>query len=169
MAACPAPIRLRSTSAVPPPPGSAPTGSSKRNPTRRAGGVRPPRNRRPPDPVNRGRRPRSPRPAGDPPPPDRIVEALLFVGGPPLTPEAVAAAVRGFTPDQFREAIDRLNKAYRAQNRPYSIQPRDGGYVLAVKPGFRGGAGEALRRPPRGPADASRRWTCSAWWRTASR
>jgi segregation and condensation protein B len=73
-----------------------------------------------------------------PPPPDRIVEALLFIGGPPLTPGAVAAAVRGFTPDQLREAIDRLNKAYRAQNRPYSIQPRDAGYVLAVKPAFRG-------------------------------
>ncbi len=81
---------------------------------------------------------RRPTPADPPPPPDRIIEALLFVGGPPLTAEAVAAAVRGFTSDRFREAIDRLNKSYRAQNRPYSVQPRDGGYVLAVKPGFRG-------------------------------
>jgi segregation and condensation protein B len=83
-------------------------------------------------------RPRSPRSSDPPPPPDRIVEALLFVGGSPLTPEAIASAVRGFTPEQAREAIDRLNKAYRNQNRPYSVQPRDGGYVLALKPSFRG-------------------------------
>ncbi|OWK37640.1 SMC-Scp complex subunit ScpB [Fimbriiglobus ruber] len=73
-----------------------------------------------------------------PPPPDRILEALLFVGGPPLTPDAVAVAVRGLTSDQVREAVDRLNKAYRVQNRPYTIQPRDGGYVLVVKPAYRG-------------------------------
>src|ERR1041385_2866962 len=41
-----------------------------------------------------------------PPAPDRILEAMLFVGGPPLTAEAVAAVIRGFTPDRFREAID---------------------------------------------------------------
>ncbi|HVK15356.1 MAG TPA: SMC-Scp complex subunit ScpB [Fimbriiglobus sp.] len=95
----------------------------------------------PPAPPTRTRGtyvPRSPGSSGDPPPPDRIVEALLFVGGPPLTPEAVAAAVRGITPDRFREAIDRLNKSYRAQNRPYSIQPRDSGYILALKPGHHG-------------------------------
>ncbi|HET6575782.1 MAG TPA: SMC-Scp complex subunit ScpB [Fimbriiglobus sp.] len=106
-----------------------------------SGGRQPPVE--PPPPPARSRKqgadaPRSPRPTNDPPPPDRIVEALLFVGGPPLTAEAVAAAVRGFTPDRLREAIDRLNKAYRAQDRPYSIQPRDAGYVLAVKPGYRG-------------------------------
>jgi segregation and condensation protein B len=82
---------------------------------------------------------RSPRQPETPPPdPDRIVESLLFVGGPPLTPEAIGAAVRGMTPDGARVAIDRLNRAYRSQNRPYSIQPRDGGYVLTVKPAYRG-------------------------------
>jgi segregation and condensation protein B len=63
---------------------------------------------------------------------------MLFVGGPPLTPGAAAAAVRGLTAEQFREAVDRLNKAYRGQNRPYSVQPLNGGYVLALRPGFRG-------------------------------
>jgi segregation and condensation protein B len=60
----------------------------------------------------------------------------------------VAAAVRGFTPDQLREAVDRLNKTYRVQNRPYSVQPRDGGYVLAVKPAYRG-VKERLHGGPR--------------------
>jgi segregation and condensation protein B len=73
-----------------------------------------------------------------PPPADRILEALLFVGGPPLTPDAAAAAIRGFTAERLREAVDRLNKTYRTQNRPYSIQPQGGGFVLAVKPAYRG-------------------------------
>lgn len=72
-----------------------------------------------------------------PPPVERIVESLLFVGGPPLTPEAVAAAVRGLTPDAAREAIDRLARQYRGQNRPYTVEPRAGGYVLALRPAFR--------------------------------
>lgn len=71
-----------------------------------------------------------------PPPPERIVEAMLFVGGPPLTPPAVAAAVRGFTADRLRETVDLLNRTYRGQNRPYSIQARDAGYVLVVKPAY---------------------------------
>ena len=72
-----------------------------------------------------------------PPAPDRILEAMLFVGGPPLTADAVAAVIRGFTPDRFREAIDALNKLYRNQGRPYSIQPQGAGFVLAVKPAYR--------------------------------
>jgi segregation and condensation protein B len=88
-------------------------------------------------PVVAARRSAPPEPEA-PPPPDRILEALLFVGGPPLTPDAVAASVRGVTVDRLRETVDRLNKTYRAQNRPYSIQPQGGGYVLAVKPAFRG-------------------------------
>lgn len=81
--------------------------------------------------------PRSAVPPSTPPPaPERILEAMLFVGGPPLTAEAVAAVIRGFTPDRFRDAIDTLNKLYRTQNRPYSVHPQGVGYVLAVKPAY---------------------------------
>jgi segregation and condensation protein B len=104
--------------AEPDPPPPAPTAPSPRTP------VQFPRTAVPPSAI--------------PPAPDRILEAMLFVGGPPLTAEAVAAVIRGFTPDRFREAIDALNKAYRTQNRPYSIQPQGAGYVLAVKPAYRG-------------------------------
>ncbi|MDB5309508.1 MAG: hypothetical protein JWO38_3710 [Gemmataceae bacterium] len=81
-------------------------------------------------------RPPSP---GDPPPsPGQIIEAMLFVGGPPLTAGVACATVRGLTPEGFREAVDTLNQRYRRQRRPYAVQPRDGGFVLAVLPAHRG-------------------------------
>lgn len=72
-----------------------------------------------------------------PPPPERIIEAMLFVGGPPLTSANACAAIRSFTPGQFQIAIDTLNRKYRAQRRPYLIQPRDGGYAITILPAFR--------------------------------
>jgi segregation and condensation protein B len=67
----------------------------------------------------------------------RILEALLFVGGSPLTAERAAAAIRGLTPEQFTQALDALNRAYRRQGRPYTIQSRDNGHVLTLRAGFR--------------------------------
>jgi segregation and condensation protein B len=72
-----------------------------------------------------------------PPPLARIVEALLFVGGAPLTAARAAEVVRGLTLEQFSESIAALNRAYRAQGRPYRINPRDQGHELALRPGFR--------------------------------
>ena len=75
----------------------------------------------------------------DPPPsPEQIVEAMLFVGGHALTASIACSAVRGMKPDRFQEAIDSLNRRYRKQGRPYSVQPRDDGYVLAILPAYRG-------------------------------
>lgn len=73
-----------------------------------------------------------------PPSPMRILEALLFVGGAPLTAPRASQVIRGLSAEQFTEAIDELNRAYRRQNRPYLIQPRDQGYVLTLRPKFRG-------------------------------
>jgi len=78
----------------------------------------------------------APADSASPPPPQRIVEALLFAGGQPLTAERVAAAVRGFPADEFRHAIDTLARDYRRQNRPYAIQATAQGYVLALKPRY---------------------------------
>jgi len=72
-----------------------------------------------------------------PPPPMSILEALLFVGGVPLTLSALGQVLRGITAEQFAEWIEILNRKYRSQNRPYSIEPRDQGYVLSLKPAFR--------------------------------
>jgi segregation and condensation protein B len=73
-----------------------------------------------------------------PPPPLRIVESLLFVGGAPLTAVRACEAVRGLTAEQFTQAIDDLNRDYRRQGRPYRIQARDQGYELVLRPRFRG-------------------------------
>ncbi len=73
-----------------------------------------------------------------PPPPERILEAMLFIGGPPLTSAAVENVLRGFTVEKLREMVETLNRIYRTQNRPYSILPKDNGYVLTVKPNYRG-------------------------------
>lgn len=73
-----------------------------------------------------------------PPPPERILEAMLFIGGPPLTSAAVENVLRGFTAEKLREMVETLNRIYRTQNRPYTILTKDNGYVLTVKPNYRG-------------------------------
>lgn len=90
-----------------------------------------------------------------PPPLPRIVEALLFVGGAPLSAERACETIRGLTPGQFRQALDTLNRDYRLQGRPYRIQPRDHGYELVVQPRYRavqerlfGSTREARLSPP---------------------
>lgn len=86
--------------------------------------------------------PGPPAPAADaatepPPSPEQIIEAMLFVGGHPLTAAVACAAIRGLSPEQFQQAIDALNKRYREQWRPYVIEPRDDGFVLAIRPAYR--------------------------------
>jgi segregation and condensation protein B len=77
-------------------------------------------------------------PVDSPPDPRRIIEALLFVGGPPLTPERATEIVRGLTPDQFRAHVDSLNRDYRRQGRPYQVLRTDAGYSLALRSAYRG-------------------------------
>ncbi len=71
-----------------------------------------------------------------PPPLIRILEALLFVGGPPLTAQRAAETVRGLGEEEFQESIDALARSYRLQNRPYQVQLQEGGYVLTLRPRF---------------------------------
>lgn len=72
-----------------------------------------------------------------PPPVLRIVEAMLFVGGPPLTSARACDAVRGLTEEQFRQIIDILNSDYRLQGRPYHVEVRDQGYQLVLRSRYR--------------------------------
>jgi segregation and condensation protein B len=73
-----------------------------------------------------------------PPPLPRILEALLFIGGPPLTAVRAAEVVRGLDEQLFHEAVDELNRTYRVQGRPYHVQLQDQGYVLTLRPRFQG-------------------------------
>jgi segregation and condensation protein B len=87
-------------------------------------------------------------PAVPPPPPLRIVEALLFAGGQPLSAERAGAVVRGLTPEAFRALIDELNRGYRRQERPYTVRATEPGYVLTLRPRYRALA-ERLQGAPR--------------------
>jgi segregation and condensation protein B len=75
-------------------------------------------------------------PPAVPPPPLRIIEALLFVGGAPLTASRACEVIRGLTPAQFAQAIDTLNRDYRRQGRPYLIQTHEHGHVLTLRPRY---------------------------------
>ncbi len=77
-------------------------------------------------------------PDATPPSPLQIIEAMLFIGGPPLTAAKACSAIRGLTEERFRELVDELAKNYRNQNRPYAVQSRDTGWVLALRSAYRG-------------------------------
>jgi segregation and condensation protein B len=85
-----------------------------------------------------------------PPPPVRIIEALLFAGGQPLTPERAGAVVRGLSPDHVRSLIDGLNRTYRRQNRPYSVHSTEQGYVLGLRQRYQ----SVVERLTGGPREA---------------
>jgi segregation and condensation protein B len=72
-----------------------------------------------------------------PPPALRIIEALLFVGGSPLTAKRARETLRGISDDEFGDAVDRLNADYRRQGRPYAIQQQGAGWVLTLRPRYR--------------------------------
>jgi segregation and condensation protein B len=80
----------------------------------------------------------APPPAEIPPSPEQLIEAMLFVGGHPLPAQTACSAIRGLTSDRFHSAIESLTRRYRQQHRPYTIQPRDGGFVLTILPTHRG-------------------------------
>ncbi|MBI1345315.1 hypothetical protein GC163_03415 [bacterium] len=64
---------------------------------------------------------------------EQVVEACLFVGGPPLTAAKLTTVLRGsYTAEDVVTLIDRINQRYTAQLRPYEIRLGDGGYRLAL-------------------------------------
>ena len=80
------------------------------------------------------------RPSAESPPPPttaEIVEALLFVGVTPLTAERACEVIRGLDPEQFRRIIDQLNRVFRRQIRPYTIQATEKGWVLVLRNPYR--------------------------------
>ncbi|HEV8001069.1 MAG TPA: SMC-Scp complex subunit ScpB [Planctomycetaceae bacterium] len=69
--------------------------------------------------------------------PEQVLEALLFVGGKPLTIKAIGAVLRNEFDAPFIEtAIEQLRDRYASQNRPYEIRLTDGGYCMALRSDF---------------------------------
>jgi segregation and condensation protein B len=69
--------------------------------------------------------------------PRSIVEAALFVGHPenePLTPEALAAVMRGVHPAEIDVIVGELNSAYEQEQSAYRIQLVSGGYMMELAP-----------------------------------
>lgn len=67
------------------------------------------------------------------PAPARILEALLFAGGQPLSTARICEIVEGLTSEELAAVIAQLNRVYRHQNRPYSIQNTTAGFVLKLR------------------------------------
>jgi segregation and condensation protein B len=68
-----------------------------------------------------------------------ILEALLFVGlpgGEPLSSSVVAGLMRGVRPQEIDELAVELEQRYRADNCPYEVASRGGGWVLRLRPEF---------------------------------
>lgn len=83
------------------------------------------------------------------------MEAMLFIGGAPLSAARAGEAVRGLTAETLAEVVATLNREYRRQGRPYMIQVREQGYEMTLRPAFRvvrdrlhGGVREAKLSPP---------------------
>lgn len=80
---------------------------------------------------------RSVNPSSDSPPtPRQIVEAVLFVGGQPLSAERAGDILRDLSSEQLHQIVEELNRDYRRQGRPYAILNTPRGYVLRLKPQF---------------------------------
>jgi len=73
-----------------------------------------------------------------PPAPLQIIEAMLFIGGPPLSAAKATDSIRGFDAEQFRSTIETLNRVYRMQNRPYTVTTTEQGCTLTLRPRFAG-------------------------------
>jgi segregation and condensation protein B len=69
--------------------------------------------------------------------PAQVIEAILFVGGQPLTAKAICSALRGdFDADFVERSVDEINRRYSAQNRPYEVRLGDGGYRIILHSEF---------------------------------
>lgn len=69
--------------------------------------------------------------------PRQIIEALLFVGGRPLTARQLADVLGGSCSQELvDEDIQDLNAEYLRQQRPYEIRLGEGGYRLDLRPQF---------------------------------
>jgi|GEM_PF-877027 len=72
-----------------------------------------------------------------PPPLVRIIEALCFVEGKPVTARRAAEIIPDLTDEQFHQAVAELQRRYREQGRPYAFVRQGDGYLLTIRPQYR--------------------------------
>jgi segregation and condensation protein B len=69
--------------------------------------------------------------------PQQVIEAVLVVGGGPVTARKFCSILRGSADAAAVErSIDDLNDQYVAEGRPYEIRLGDGGYRLELRPEY---------------------------------
>lgn len=74
--------------------------------------------------------------------PRQIIEALMFVGGEPLTTRKLSNVLRGeFSAEFIESEVNELNDLYTREGRPYEIRLGDGGYRMTLRENF-----ERIRR-----------------------
>lgn len=69
--------------------------------------------------------------------PETIVEAALFVGHPEnksLSEQRLASLMRGVSPDEIIELVDRLNEGYQAENQALRIIRDESGFRMTIAP-----------------------------------
>jgi segregation and condensation protein B len=70
-----------------------------------------------------------------------ILEALLFVGlpgGEPLTSQVVAGLMRGVRPQEVDELAAELERRYQADQCPYEVVSRGGGWMMRLRQEYAG-------------------------------
>ncbi|MBW3540017.1 MAG: SMC-Scp complex subunit ScpB [Planctomycetes bacterium] len=67
----------------------------------------------------------------------QVIEALLFVGGEPLTAKRICGVLRGeFEPEFIDGVVDELNQRYADEERPYRVRLGEGGYRMQLEGEF---------------------------------
>lgn len=67
----------------------------------------------------------------------QVIEAIMFVGGEPVTAKKLCTVLRGdFQPEHVSSLIDELNVLYTSERRPYEIRLLEGGYQIKLLPEF---------------------------------
>jgi segregation and condensation protein B len=77
----------------------------------------------------------------------RIVEALLFVIGQPITLKRLVEVIPGLEAAEARSLIEMLNAEYTAENRAFQIQEVAGGYQLVTDQALAHWIARALQKP----------------------
>ncbi len=69
----------------------------------------------------------------DPEKAKRVVEALLFASGKPLTPQDIRRVMKSLTVKEIENIVVELSAEYARDNRSFEVVPIAGGYEIATK------------------------------------